>query len=192
MYGYVGKLLFVDLSNKTYEIRGLDESFAKTYVSGHLMGARVLCDEMKAGTGAFDESSMIGFMGGPLNNTKAFVSGRYTVVSKSPVYDGFNDCNSGGYFAPMLKKSGFDAVFVKGISDKPLYILLDDGKVSFHDASHLWGRTVKQTEEGLKKDLGSDRKFNAAIVGPGGERLSYMAAVMNDSHRAAARGAVER
>ena len=188
MYGYVGKLLFVNLSNNTYDIRDLEESFAKTYVGGHLMGARVMYDEMEAGTGAFDEASVIGFMGGPLNNTKAFVSGRYTVVSKSPVYDGFNDCNSGGYFAPMLKKSGFDAVFVKGISDKPVYILLDDGEVSFHDASDLWGKTVKQTEECLEKELGSDKKFNAAIIGPGGERLSYMAAIMNDSHRAAARG----
>jgi len=188
MNGYVGKLLFINLDNMSFEVRELPEKWARDYLGGYTLGAKILFDEMPAKADVFGSESLIGYMAGPLNNTSALYSGRYTVVSKSPVTGGFNDCNSGGYFGPMLKKAGFDGVFVRGLSEKPVYILINNGEVSFRDASHLWGMTTTQTEEALKAELPDGSKFNAAIIGPAGERLSYMAAVMNDSHRAAGRG----
>ncbi len=187
MYGYIGKLLFVDLTNRTYEVRELDEKTARDYVGGPSLGAKILFDEMPAHTDVFAPESMLGFVSGPTNGTGALMGGRYTVVSKSPVTGGWNDANSGGNFGPILRKSGYDAVFFKGISDKPVYVFIDDGKVEFRDASALWGLTTVETEEAIKKEL-NDKNLGIALIGPAGERLSNMAAIMNDSHRAAARG----
>lgn len=187
MYGYAGKLLFVNLSTGEIKNRELSEELARNYLGGPALGARILYDEMPAKTDVFGEESMLGIVGGPVNGTQALFGGRYTVVSKSPVTGGWNDANSGGFFAPVLKASGFDAVFVNGISEKPVYIYLNNGEVEIRDASHLWGMTTTQTEKALRKEIGDD-KINAALIGPGGERLSYIAAVMNDSHRAAGRG----
>jgi len=186
MYGYIGKMLFVNLSTSEIEVRPLEEDVVRKFLGGPGLGAYILYREMPAKTEPFAEESMLGIIANPLNGTPALAGGRYTVVSKSPVYNGWNEANSGGFFGPMLKKAGFDAVFVKGIADHPVYILIDDGKVEIRDARHLWGKRIVETEEALRAEHGD--KINAAIIGPAGERLSYMAAVMNDSHRAAARG----
>jgi len=183
----MGKLLFVNLSDGNIEVRDLDENDAKNFVGGAGLGAKILYDEMPANADVFGPDSMIGFVTGPLVGTGAFFGGRYTVVSKSPVTKGWNDANSGGFFAPDLKKSGFDAVFVKGISEKPVYIWIDNGNVEIRDASHLWGKTTLETEEALREEIG-DPKINAALIGPAGENLSFISTVMNDGHRAAARG----
>jgi aldehyde:ferredoxin oxidoreductase len=107
---------------------------------------------MPAHADVFSEESMIGFVSGPANGTGPFLGGRYAVVSKSPVTGGWNDANSGGNFGPLMRKSGFDGVFVKGISKKPVYIFVDNGKAELRDATGLWRKTVSETEASLKRN----------------------------------------
>lgn len=186
MYGYHGKLLFVNLSTGAMEERELDEKTAREYIGGPALGAKILFDNMPAKADPFGEESMIGFLTGPLNGSSAFFGGRYTVVSKSPVTGGFNDANSGGHFGPKLKAAGFDAIFVNGISPKPVYIFVQDGKAEIKDASALWGLTTTEAEAKLKEEYGG--KVGAALISPAGERKSLISCVMNDEHRAAGRG----
>jgi len=187
MFGYADKVLFANLSNRTYVIQNLNQEWARNYIGGAALGTRYLYDLMPGGTPVFAPESVIGFVSGPVNGTKSFMGGRYAVVCKSPVTGGINVANSGGTFGPKLKQAGFDAVFVIGISETPLYLFLDDGKVEFRDATALWGKTTAETEAALRAEIG-DESIVAALIGPGGEHLSNMAAVMNDGHRAAARG----
>ncbi len=187
MYGYIGKMLFVDLSTNEIEIKEIPQEWLRDFIGGPGLGARILYEYMPAKAEVFGPDSMIGFIAAPFNDSGVLLGGRYTVVSKSPVYDGWNDANSGGYFGPMLKKSGYDAVFVKGIAENPVYIWIDDGKAEIRDASKYWGMQATVFEEELFKDLG-DNKVKAAFIGPAGEKKSFMAAVMNDGHRAAGRG----
>ena len=186
MFGYMGKLLFVDLTKGETTVEPLDEEMARQFMGGPGLGAKILYDRMPAHADVFGDESMIGFISGPLNNTNALFGGRYTVVSKSPVTGGWNDANSGGYFGQRLKQSGFDAIFVRGIAQNPVYLLVDNGKVSILDASALWGMTVSEAEQVLGDTHG--KEMCAALIGPAGENMSHMAAVMNDRHRAAARG----
>ena len=186
MNGLMGKLLFVDLGSGKIEERPLDEAVAKNFLGGPGLGAKVLYDEMPAKTDAFAPESVIGFVAGALNETGTLMAARYTVVSKSPVTNGWNDTNCGGSFGPALRKSGYDAVFLKGISETPVYLLIDDGKPELRDASNLWGKTTTLSEDTLRSDLGD--KISVAQIGPGGEHMSYMAAIINDTHRAAGRG----
>jgi len=185
--GFQGKYAVVDLTTQTFEIRNFEKDMLKDFVGGPLLGAKILYDEMPANTPWDAPESMLGFVTSPGNGTGSLVSGRYTVVSKSPVNNLWNDANSGGHFGPTLRKAGYDAVFVKGVSEKPVYIFIDDGEITFRDASKLWGKTVEATEHAIFDELG-DTKICIASIGPAGERKSNFAAVMNDTHRAAGRG----
>ena len=187
MFGYAGKLLFVDLTSRTCTVEALQEADARNFIGGPGLGAKVLFDRMPANTPVFAPESMIGFVTGPTNGCGALLGGRYTVVSKSPVTGGWNDSNSGGNFGAQLKRAGFDGVFVSGIADEPVYIFIDSGSVEIRPAGHLWGKTVVAAENALREEIG-DKRLGAALIGPAGENMSWMASIMNDSHRAAGRG----
>lgn len=185
--GYAGKLLFVDLTKGTIEERELAEDLAKNFIGGYGIGVRILYDMMKPGADPLGPDNVLGFITGPLTGTGAFFGSRYTVVCKSPVTGGWNDANSGGYFGPELKKAGFDAVFISGASDKPVYLWIKDGQAEIRDASKLWGKDTIETLEALIEETG-EKKLRASVIGPGGEKLSLMACPINDEHRAPARG----
>ena len=185
--GFLGKYVFIDLATQKYDVRNFEEDVLKNFVGGPSLGAKVLYDEMPAKTPWDAPESIIGFLSGPTNGAGPLLAARYTVVSKSPVTGMWNDANSGGNFGPALRKSGYDAVFVKGVSKKPVYIFIDNGNITFHDATNLWGKTIEQTENAIRGELG-DNKLCMASIGPAGERKSNMAAIMNDTHRAAGRG----
>lgn len=187
LHGYAGKLLFIDLTTAEIEEQELTEDMAKTFLGGYGIGAKILYDMMPGGCDPFSKESVIGFLAGPCTGTGATMSGRYTIVCKSPVTMRWNDSNSGGYFGPELKKAGYDAVFIHGISADPVYVWINDGKVEIRDARHLWGRSIKEMEAALREELKEPRMQSAAI-GKAGENLSHMAAVINDEHRAAGRG----
>lgn len=187
MFGYAGQMLFVDLDDLSYEIRPLSEDLAKNFVSGAALGAKIIYDEMPAHTDPFSSDSMLGILSGVLNGNGVLYGGRFTVCSKSPVTGGWNDSNCGGKFGPALKSAGFDAIFVRGIAKEPVYIWIDDGEVEIRDASKYWGMLTVETEDALREDLG-DKKIECLMIGPGGENVSYMAGIVNDKHRIAARG----
>ena len=94
--------------------------------------------------------------------------------------------NCGGDFANALKGSGYDIVFFEGRAERPVYLLIDNGRVEIKDARGLWGKDTTLTEQLVRQENGNNR-LKVAAIGPGGERLSRIAAVMNDRGRAAAR-----
>ena len=185
--GYTGKMLFVNLTSHVIEVKELPDDMARMFIGGYGIGARVLYSMMKPGVDPLGPENVLGVVTGPLNGTGALLGARFAVVCKSPVSGGWNDANSGGYFGPELKKAGFDAVFVSGASEKPVYIWINNGAVEIRDAAILWGKDCGETLEALIEETG-EKKLRAALIGPAGEKLSLMAAVMNEGHRAAARG----
>ena len=185
--GYAGKMLFVDLSNNSIEEKELTEEMAEKFLGGYGIGAKILYDMMPKGADPLGPENVLGFITGPLTGTKALFGGRYTIVHKSPVTGGWNDANSGGYFGPELKKAGYDAVFIKGIAEKPVYLWINDGKVEIRDATHLWGMDAKEVWEALKEETGEE-KVRVVAIGPAGERKALISCPINDGHRAPGRG----
>ncbi|HZK24382.1 MAG TPA: aldehyde ferredoxin oxidoreductase family protein [Oscillospiraceae bacterium] len=185
--GYAGKMLFVDLAKGTWEEKELLEDLAKDYIGGYGIGAKILYNLMPPGADALGPENILGFVTGPVTATKAFFGGRYTLVHKSPVTGGWNDANSGGYFGPELKKAGFDAVFLSGLSENPVYLYINDGKVEIRDAAHLWGKDTKETWAALIEETG-EPKLRVVAIGPAGEKVSLLACPINDGHRAPGRG----
>ena len=183
--GYTGKILFVDLSTGVINEEVLEEKMCRNFIGGYGIGARILYSRQKAGVNALGPENTLGFITGPLTGTPIPTGARYIVVAKSPLTGGWGDANSGGEFGPYLKFAGFDAVFFTGISPKPVYLLIDDGKYMLKDASSLWGKDTYQTEETLMKEYGNQSRV--ACIGPAGEKISLIASIMTDHGSMAAR-----
>jgi aldehyde:ferredoxin oxidoreductase len=184
--GYTGKILHVDLTTGATETEQLPDSVYEQYLGGYGLGARVLFDRIPAGADPLGPDNVLGFVPGLLTGTGALFAGRWMVVGKSPLTGGWGDANCGGDMGPDLKKSGFDGIFIRGISSHPVYLLLDRGKIELRDAGHLWGRDAVETEAALKEDLGSPN-YRVAAIGPAGEKLSLISGIVNDRGRLAAR-----
>lgn len=183
--GYMGKMLFVDLSSKTITEEALDAKMCRDYIGGYGIGARVLYSRQKPGVTALGPENMLGFIAGPFTGTPVPTGARYTVVAKSPLTGGWGDANSGGQFGPYLKFSGFDAVFFTGISPEPVYLLIDEGKAEIKDAGYLWGKDTYETEDNLMAEYG--KQSRVACIGPSGEKLSLVAGIMTDHGSTAGR-----
>jgi aldehyde:ferredoxin oxidoreductase len=183
--GYMGKMLWVDLSKKELKDEILDENLCRQFIGGYGLGARILFSRQKPGIDPLGPDNILGFLTGPFDGTPAIGGSRYTVVGKSPLTRGWGDANSGGNFGPHLKYAGYDAVFFTGISKKPVYLFIDNGKAELRDSAHLWGKDTFETEDVLRSELGKD--VEVACIGPGGEKVALIAAVMNNKGRAAGR-----
>lgn len=184
--GYMGRMLFVNLTTGDIWEEELTRDLQDDFLGGYGIGARILYSRMKPKADPLGPDNIVGFVTGPLTGTPAITGNRWVVVAKSPLTHTWGDANCGGTFGPALKRSGYDAVFVEGAADKPVYIYIEDRKVEIRDASAFWGKETWEAEAMLKADHGGTNP-QAALIGPGGEKLSLISAVMNDEGRAAGR-----
>lgn len=184
--GYMGKVLWVDLSKGTWEEQTIEEDLVKQYMTGYGLTAKLIFDKTKKGIDPLGPKNILGFSAGLLTGSSAFFSGRYMMVGKSPLTGGWGDANSGGTLAPEIKKCGYDAILFTGKSKKPVYFQIDNGEISINDAKDMWGKDAFEAEEAIWEKAGS-KKFKVASIGQSGENLSLMAGIVNDKGRIAAR-----
>jgi len=111
---------------------------------------------------------------------------RTAVGAKSPLTGGFGAGEAGGFWGAELKRAGFDGVIVEGAADKPVYIWISDGTAQIRDASHLWGKTTKETQDAIREEWG-DQRIQCAMIGPGGEHTVRFACIMHGLVDAAGR-----
>jgi aldehyde:ferredoxin oxidoreductase len=184
-FGYMGKTLFVDLTSGTMREEPLAGQEERPFLGGYGTGSRILYEKMPKGADALGPENILGFVTGPLTGTPLPFVSRFTVVAKSPLTGCWGDANGGGAFGPALKFAGYDAVYFKGCSEKPVYLLLGGESPHLIDAQRLWGMDTYSTDDQLKQKHGA--RAEAACIGPSGERLSRIAAVITGKGRAAAR-----
>jgi aldehyde:ferredoxin oxidoreductase len=187
--GYAGKMLFVDLSRESIQDVHLTEQTCRQFIGGYGIGIRILYEQMKPHVDPLGGDNMLGFVIGALTGTSVPGTGRYGVVTKSPLTGAWCESNAGGTMGPEFKSAGYDAVFFKGIASKPVYLLIRDGQAELKDASRFWGKDTYETEDALHQEIGDD-KFKIASIGPAGESSSLMAGIVNEKGRIAARGGV--
>lgn len=187
--GWVGRVLFVDLSARTHLIEELNLDWAKEFIGGRGLGARYLTELGDPGLDPFEPANPLIFATGPLTGTNASCGARYMVVTKGPLTNCITTSNSGGHWGPELKFAGYDLLVIAGRAETPVYLLIEDDEVSIEDATHLWGMGVWETEDVLRRDL-CLQDVKVASIGPAGENRVRFAAVLNDKHRAAGRSGV--
>jgi len=185
MGGWMGKVLDINLSTGSVATRPLDMEMAHTFVGGRGLGARLLWDEVGPGVDPLAPENVLIFTAGPLTATGYQTSNRFSVSTKSPLTGTVLDANSGGYWGMQMKKAGYDVVIVRGKAESPVYVEIKPDGAIVHPAQHLWGQLVSATSRALGQDK---NRRNVLCIGPAGENLSRIAAIMNDGERALARG----
>ena len=180
----MGKFLFVDLSIGEMNEEPLDENICRNFIGGYGIGARMLYSRQKAGVDPLGPENTLGLLTGPFTGTIVPPGARYMAFARSPLTGGWGEANSGGYFGPYMKFAGFDGVYFTGISPKPVFLLLDDGKAELKDAAYLWGKDSYETEDILMSEYKDSR---VACIGPAGEKLSLVSCIMTNHGSAAGR-----
>lgn len=185
MFGWTGKLLRINLTDKTIKKEDLNLENARKYIGARGLGTKIFMNEVDPKVEPFSPENKLIFMTGPLTGTLASSAGRYEVVAKAPLTGTIGASNSGGHFGPELKYAGYDGIIFEGKSEKPVYLYINDDDVELRDASNVWGKDVFETTDILVNETEED--VRVACIGPGGEKLVLFATVMNDKNRAAGR-----
>jgi len=169
------KILEVNLSTEKIKIKDIPKEIIDRYIGGKGVGARILFDHVKPKTDALGPDNLLIFGTGPL--TGLYLSGgeKLAVIFKSPQTNIFGEAYCGGYFAPALKKTGFDFIIIKGIATKPVYLFVNDDTVEIKKADHLWTKDTFETEDILKEDHG--KSVQVVSIGPAGENLVKYACI---------------
>lgn len=190
MKSCTGKILVVDLTAGTTRIEQIPDEVYEAVLSGKGLGAWYLYKNIPAGADPLGPENILGFCSGALTGTGALMTGRVNIVCKSPLTGGWGDANCGGVFAPAIKQCGYDAIFVSGISDKPVYLYCDNKGAEIRDAAEYWGMDAVEAERRLRQDAGSQKKPCVAVIGESGEKLSLISGICNEEGRIAARSGV--
>lgn len=186
VYGYNRHSLVINLAQNKIIKSSIDKTVLQQYVGGRGRAIRYLFDNLARGTDPLSSDNILVISLGPLTGTLAPSSSRFTVAAKSPLTGGIGYANAGGHFAPELSYAGYDAVFIHGHAETPVYLLINDEDVDIRDAQHLWGSDTWETDRRIKHEL-QNENLQIASIGQGGECLVRYAAIINNHSRAAAR-----
>ncbi len=181
------KLLRVDLTVGKFSDVDISKEDQIKFMGGRGLAAKILYEENRPGIDPFDPENRLIVMSGPYTGTLGSFTAFYNVTTKSPLTGAILSAHSGGHWGPMLRKTGYDGLVIKGKSPSPVYLLITDSGPELKSAADLWGKNVFETIDELEK---KHEKAKAAVIGPAGEKLVRYASIMNDMHRAAGRGGV--
>jgi aldehyde:ferredoxin oxidoreductase len=183
--GYMGAILEVDLSSGQIGTRELTQEPADRWIGGTGLGAHLLAEDARTATAdpLSPENTLI-FGTGPFTGTAVPLSNRFGVCARSPLTGVFGEAECGGHWANNLKKAGYDMLVLRGKSPGPVYLWVHDDGVEIRDAAHVWGADTFETHDRLLDEVGSTgrrgQEAEVACIGPAGERLARVAAIMVD------------
>jgi aldehyde:ferredoxin oxidoreductase len=181
--GYHGRILHVDMNSRTTRVEKPDESFYRIYAGGGLLGVYYLLKQTVPGIDPLGPNNLLMFASSVVAGYPAAGLVRYVVSAKSPLTHGIGETRTEGPWAIALKRSGYDALILSGIADRPTGLLIDDSQVSFFDAADEWGKTVGEATDQLEARYGSN--IEVAAIGPAGEHLVRFASIVSSrTHQA--------
>ncbi len=191
MLGYMGTILRVNLSDGKITREELSESAARKYLGGRGFAAHILFNELKPKINPLGPENKLVYAAGPLAATGFPLNSRWVVAGKSPLTGIWGEGTCGGTLAVVLRKAGYDALVVEGAASSPVYINIMDDDVTVKDAAHLWGKMTLEAELAIARELGVKQRReddpSVVCIGPAGEKLVKIAAVIHTAHRAAGR-----
>ncbi len=183
------KLVRVNLETREISISEIPAKLITDYLGGRGLASKYLVDEIDPMIDPLSPENKLIFAAGLLTGSNAPTAGRYMVVCKGPLTGTIACSNSGGTFGAELARAGIKVMIVEGKADKPAYLSIRDDEVRIEDAGDLWGLNTHATTDRILEAFG-EKRARVACIGPAGEKLALIAAVINDKHRAAARTGV--
>ena len=185
---YYEKIARINLTTGEIKVEKLDLDTAQKFIGGRGLGTKILYDDGVAAVDPLSPENELVYITGPMTGSNSPSSGRYMVVTKSPLTGMIACANSGGIWGAKLKFAGWDAIIVEGKAPDWQYITIEDDKIEIHDAKEYVGMMSEELDDKLKEKHGADA--SVLNIGPAGENQVLLAAVMNDKDRAAGRSGV--
>jgi len=176
----------VDLASGSLEVEEPGEDFYKRYFGGWGFVAYYLLKGVPPGTDPLSDRNKLIFALGPLTGVPVAGAARNAVGAKSPLTGLFGEADAGGWWNAEMKRAGYDAIVFEGKADRPVYLWVHDGQAEILDATHLWGKTTKESQALIREEHG-DEGIRTAQIGVAGENLVRYACVINDLKHAAGR-----
>ena len=176
MYGHQGKLLKVNLSDGHIEEENFSADYAEKFLGGNGFAAKMIWDSVPADADPLGPENAVVFTAGPLTDTLIWGSSRGHMASLSPLTGLFCDSNYGGQFAIAQKRTGYDAILVKGSTSEPVYLSVTDQGAQIRSAASFWGKSTEETIDGLQAQAGDGAVCGA--IGPAGENRVLFANVI--------------
>ncbi len=187
MYGYSGRILHIDLTQKKHWIEEKPDEWFKLWIGGVSMATRLCWENIKPGCDPYSPDNPICFANGIFTGTPVPVGGKYGLASKSPLTGWIGDSLSGSWLSIAMKRARWDGIVIHGSSAKWIDLFIDDDRVEFLDATYLLGKGTYETEEAIREKFGDDQ-VRSATIGPSGENLVRFANVTNDGRQAGRTG----
>jgi aldehyde:ferredoxin oxidoreductase len=178
-FGYMGKVLHVDLTSGEHEIKALDLDAAQDYVGGLGLNAWLMEQVYATGTGPLSPHNPLILGSGPLVGTGSPGAAKIVATTRFPLNGTISESVGSMRFALNLKGAGFDHLIITGRSKKPVVLVLEDEKASFIDAKELWGRDIFETTDVLKKTHAGNRSSVIAIGRAGENRVAFSLALVD-------------
>jgi aldehyde:ferredoxin oxidoreductase len=185
--GYTGKVLRVDLTNKTFTEEALPNDVAQDFIGGAGFSVKYLYDEVPADCDPLGPENKLIFAPGPFTGTTIPCASRMAVNAKSPETGAMGVATTGGHFPVEMKRAGYDVLIIEGKAEEPTYLWIKNGEVKFRSAKELWGLGSMDTQLVIKDEL-HDQNIRIACIGPAGEKLSRIACIVNERRVAGRKG----
>jgi aldehyde:ferredoxin oxidoreductase len=177
-YGYTGRILWVDLTRRSYVLEQRDELFWRRYAGGGLAATALLLERTPPGIDPLGPENLLIFASSVIAGQPGPGLARFTTAGKSPLTGGIGETRTEGPWGVALKGCGADMLVFSGASATPVAAEIAGGGVTFHDATDLWGLEVGPTVDALEARLGSDT--HTAVIGPAGEHQVRYASIVTD------------
>lgn len=188
MRGWMGRVLWIDLTSGAARIEPLREDLAVAYLGGRGLGAYLLYRLIPAGLEPMASENPLILAVGPLTGTKSPTSGRASLTTKAPLSGTIHDSNVGGQWGYRMKRTGFDAVIITGRAQSPVYLEITEDGAAIRAAGDLRGKDTVETTKILKDRVGSTA--SVLSIGPAGENRVLLASILADGSRSLGRGGV--
>ncbi|MBT3198644.1 MAG: aldehyde ferredoxin oxidoreductase family protein [Phycisphaerales bacterium] len=186
MFGHHGEILKINLGSGDISREQFDEAFGRKFLGGNGLAAKLIYDNVPADADPLGPDNALVFAVGPVTDTPVWGSSRGHAAAISPQTGLFADSNFGGKFAVIQKRTGFDAIFINGCSDTPVYLLITEDGAEVKDAAWLWGKDTEAAIDALIEKEGSGAM--AVAIGPAGENLIPFANILGGGRRPGSAG----
>ncbi len=194
MYGFYGRYLKINLTEKKFDFIFLDDKTLSRWPGGKALASYLLYLMNTEGVDPLSPDNCLIFATGPVTGSMIWGSSRYGVFTKSPQTGLYSESYAGGKVPEAIDSAGFDAIVITGKNEKPSVLVINPEGVEFYDAYDLWGMDTHKTEDAVNKKYGSKSnkatKSGAVVIGPAGENLVRFAVIENDYWRSAGRTGV--
>jgi aldehyde:ferredoxin oxidoreductase len=181
------KIGYIDLTTRTVRCENLGSELLTLILGGRGLGAKILFERQASGVDPLGPDNQLIFSTGKFVGAPVPTAGQLTVTAKSPATGLYFKSNTGGMWAKRLRRAGWDVVVFSGKANSPVYVVIDDGRITFHDASFAWGRGVREANQEIMGRL-EGGGWDLATIGQAGENLVNFACIMTSYYHAAGRG----